>query len=91
MPPGDATLPRAGSGERIRRARQHRGLTLEVAAGRVGRSKAWLSMIENDRRQLDRIPDIIALAGVLEVPVPSLIGIPCPGCPRTPGGGGDGR
>lgn len=96
MRAADATLPGAGSGtrsagERVRRARRHRGLTLEVTAGRVGKSKGWLSMVETGRLQLDRLPDIIALAGVLEVPVPALIGIPCPGCPRTPGGGSGGR
>jgi transcriptional regulator with XRE-family HTH domain len=79
------------AGGRVRRARRERGLSLEVLAGRIGRSKGWLSMIENGRLRLDRLSDITALADVLRVPVPVLIGVPCPGCPRTLGGGGSGR
>jgi transcriptional regulator with XRE-family HTH domain len=79
------------TGARVRRARQHRGMTLEATAGLVGRSKGWLSLIENGRLPLEKLTDIIALAGVLGVPVPVLTGIPCPGCPRTRGGDGSGR
>jgi len=92
---GDVALPGQGSvrsaGDRVRRPGRDRGLTLEVAAGRVGKSKGWLSMTEHGHLQLDRLSGIIALAGVLGVPVPVLIGVPCPGCPRSAGGGGGGR
>ena len=79
---------RARAGARIRRARRRRGLSLAATAGLIGRSKGWLSMIENGQLQLDRLSDIVALASILEVPALVLTGIPCPGCPRTPGGGG---
>lgn len=97
MRAGDVALPGQGSvrsaGDRVRRAGRDRGLTLEAAAGRVGKSKGWLSMTETGHLQLDRLSGIIALAGVLgvPVPVPVLIGVPCPGCPRSAGGGGGGR
>jgi transcriptional regulator with XRE-family HTH domain len=53
-------------------------MTLEQLAGRVGKSKAWLSMIENGRRQLDRRSDIAALAEALAVSADALIGQPAP-------------
>jgi transcriptional regulator with XRE-family HTH domain len=53
-------------------------MTLEQLAGRVGKSKAWLSMIENGRRQLDKRSDIAALAEALEVSADALIGQPAP-------------
>ncbi len=37
-------------GERMRRARRERGLTLADVAERVGCGKSWLSQIENERR-----------------------------------------
>jgi len=82
-----------GAGGRVRRERRRRGMSLEALAGRVGKSKGWLSMIENGRLQLNGFSDLVALAGVLQVPLPSLTGIPCPGCPfrLAPGGGSNGR
>jgi transcriptional regulator with XRE-family HTH domain len=53
-------------------------MTLEQLAGRVGKSKAWLSMIENGRRSLDKRSDIAALAEALEVSADALIGQPAP-------------
>jgi transcriptional regulator with XRE-family HTH domain len=53
-------------------------MTLEQLAGRVGKSKAWLSMIENGRRQLDKRSDIAALAEALGVSADALIGQPAP-------------
>ena len=67
-----------GIGLAVRRARHSRGLTLEQLAGLVGRSKAWLSMIENGRRPLDKRADIAALASALEVSADTLLGQPAP-------------
>lgn len=53
-------------------------MTLEQLADRIGRSKAWLSMVENGRRTLDRRSDIAALAETLEVSADALIGEPAP-------------
>jgi transcriptional regulator with XRE-family HTH domain len=67
-----------GIGLAVRRARHARGLTLAQAAGRIGKSKAWLSMIENGQLPLERRSDIAALAEALEVSADSLIGQPAP-------------
>jgi hypothetical protein len=53
-------------------------MTLEQLAGRVGKSKAWLSMVENGRRSLDKRSDIAALAEALEVSADALLGEPAP-------------
>jgi transcriptional regulator with XRE-family HTH domain len=78
-------------GNIVRRARQRRGLSLEVAAGLIGRSKAWLSMIETGQMQLDaaRFGDVVALARVLKVHVPALTSVACPGCGLAGGGTGE--
>jgi len=77
-------VPGAGSaGGRVRRERRRRGMSLEALADRIGKSKGWLSMVENGRLQLDGFSDLIALAVVLQVPMPSLTGAPCPGCSRA--------
>jgi transcriptional regulator with XRE-family HTH domain len=88
-----ALQDQASTGVRVRRERRRRGLTLAVTAQLIGRSKGWLSLIENGSLPLEKLTDIIALAGVLGVPVPVLTGVPCPGCSlaRTPAGGGSGR
>jgi transcriptional regulator with XRE-family HTH domain len=65
-------------GLNVRRARRSRGLTLEVTAGRAGRSKAWLSNIENGKVALARRDDIAALAVALDVSADSLMGQPAP-------------
>lgn len=65
-------------GMAVRRARRSRGMTLEQLAGRAGRSKAWLSNIENGRRALERRGDIAALAAALEVSADALTGEPAP-------------
>jgi transcriptional regulator with XRE-family HTH domain len=55
-------------GERIRDARQTRGLTLKQLADRLNTSSARLSQIENDRLALD-IQELIAFADALELPL----------------------
>ena len=67
-----------GMGLAVRRARHSQGLTLSQLAGLVGRSKAWLSMIENGQRPLDKRSDIAALASALEVSADALLGQPAP-------------
>ncbi|TDD63644.1 XRE family transcriptional regulator [Actinomadura darangshiensis] len=65
-------------GENVRAARRARGMSLEVAAGLIGRTKGWLSRIENGRLRLERRSDIAALAQALEVSADSLLGMPAP-------------
>lgn len=77
MPPNINTNA-GGIGLSVRRARHSRGLTLQQAADRAGRSKAWLSMIENGVRTLDKRADIAALAVALDVSADTLLGEPAP-------------
>lgn len=55
-------------GARLRAARLRRGMTQEVLAGLAGLSSAYVSMVENGQRRLDRYSLIIALADTLGVP-----------------------
>src|SRR5579863_948668 len=59
---------RADLGARLRSLRLRRGMSLEVLAGLSGKSSAYLSMIENGKRSLDRYSLIVALADALGVP-----------------------
>lgn len=63
-------------GERIAWYRQRRGMSQEVLAGLVGRTSDWLSKIENNRIDLDRLSVLQSLASALDVTVADLIGEP---------------
>ena len=54
-------------GPRLRAARQRRGITLDVLAGLCGLSAAYLSMVENGKRPLDRYSIIVNLADALNI------------------------
>lgn len=70
----------AEMGTRLRAARLRRGMTLEVLAGLAGLSQAYLSMVENGKRKLDRYSMIVALAEALKVPPAEL----APGISASP-------
>jgi transcriptional regulator with XRE-family HTH domain len=53
-------------------------MSLEALAGLTGRSKGWLSKIENGHSRLERRQDIAAIAEALEVSADSLVGEPAP-------------
>ena len=76
MPPSDGDEMRIGSN--VRAARRARGMSLETLAGLSGRSKGWLSKIENGHARLERRQDIAALAEALAVSADTLIGAPAP-------------
>jgi len=76
MVPSDESEPRIGVN--VRAARRSRGMSLETLAGLTGRSKGWLSKIENGRARLERRQDIAAIAEALEVSADSLVGAPAP-------------
>lgn len=59
-------------GDRIRQARQTRGLTLKDLAARVNTSPARLSQIENERVRLD-VDETIGFAAALGVPIDVLV------------------
>ncbi|WP_242614122.1 helix-turn-helix domain-containing protein [Actinomadura roseirufa] len=65
-------------GENVRAARRATGKSLEAVAGLIGRSKAWLSKVENGKTRLERRSDIAALASALEVSADYLMGGPTP-------------
>jgi transcriptional regulator with XRE-family HTH domain len=65
-------------GQNVRAARRARGTSLEAVAGLVGRSKGWLSKIENGKVRLERRSDIAALAEALQVSADYLLGGPAP-------------
>jgi transcriptional regulator with XRE-family HTH domain len=76
MAPVDEGEPRIGLN--VRAARRSRGMSLEALAGLTGRSKGWLSKIENGHARLERRQDIAAIAEALEVAADSLLGEPAP-------------
>lgn len=82
---GDAT----SIGSRVRRARLYRQLTLAELSGLIGRSKGWLSMVENGHIRLDKRSDIALLADVLDVSAADLLGDPSPAIPVQGPGYGD--
>jgi transcriptional regulator with XRE-family HTH domain len=63
-------------GERIAWYRHRRGMSQQVLAGMVDRTVDWLSKIENNRIDLDRLSVLQALASALDVTVGDLIGEP---------------
>ncbi len=63
-------------GERIAWYRRRRGMSQEVLAGIVGRTVDWLSKVENNRIDLDRLSVIRSVAEALDVTVGDLVGEP---------------
>lgn len=63
-------------GERIRRYRQIRGLSLRVCAELAGMSPSMLSQVETGKRALDRRSYIDGLAAALQISVAELLGEP---------------
>ena len=62
------SVVRAGDiGARLRTLRRQRGMSLSVLGGLCGVSAAYLSMIENGKRHLDRWSTILALADALRI------------------------
>ena len=63
-------------GERIAWYRRRRGMSQEVLAGIVGRTVDWVSKVENNRIDLDRLSVIRRVAEVLDVTIGDLVGEP---------------
>ncbi|HEU0088210.1 MAG TPA: helix-turn-helix transcriptional regulator [Pseudonocardiaceae bacterium] len=64
------------TGQRLRTIRKRRGLSLDVVAGLVGRSKQYLSMLERGERGFNRRGLLEDLAEVLSCSVADLTGQP---------------
>lgn len=93
------SLPGEGGlriGSNVRAARRSRGMSLEALAGLTGRSKGWLSKVENGRARLERrqterteINERLAVLGRATGSVTSpacstrcrCLATPCQGCP----------
>ncbi|WP_405114672.1 helix-turn-helix domain-containing protein [Micromonospora sp. NBC_01405] len=54
-------------GRRVAQLRTRRGMTQQIFASRVGRSKSWVDKVERGLRTLDRISVLEAVAAVLGV------------------------
>ncbi|GAA2587727.1 helix-turn-helix transcriptional regulator [Dactylosporangium fulvum] len=63
-------------GERVAWYRRRRGMSQEVLAGLVGRTVDWLSKVENNRIDLDRLSVIKSLADMLDVALADLVAEP---------------
>ncbi|MBA3907457.1 MAG: helix-turn-helix domain-containing protein, partial [Pseudonocardiales bacterium] len=63
-------------GERVAFYRRRCGQSQEVLAGLVGRTEDWLSRVENNRIELDRLSVIRRLADALDVSVGKLVAEP---------------
>jgi transcriptional regulator with XRE-family HTH domain len=63
-------------GERIAWYRRRRGMSQEILAGLVHRTVDWLSKVENNRIDLDRLTVLRSVADVLDVTVGDLLGEP---------------
>lgn len=63
-------------GERIAFYRRRRGQSQLVLAGLVGRTEDWLSKVENNRIELDRLSVIRRIAEALDVSIGDLVGEP---------------
>src|SRR4051812_14548661 len=60
-------------GERVAFYRRRRGMAQVVLAGLVGRTEDWLSKVENNRIELDRLSVIRSLAEALDVALADLV------------------
>jgi transcriptional regulator with XRE-family HTH domain len=63
-------------GERVAWYRRRRGIPQEVLAGLIGRTTDWLSKVENNRIDLDRLSVIKSLADALDIAVGDLLAEP---------------
>jgi len=61
-------------GRRIAYWRDRRGMTQQLFADRVGRSKSWVEKVEAGTRSADRLSVIEIICEVLRVDLPALIG-----------------
>jgi transcriptional regulator with XRE-family HTH domain len=67
--PRDLTI-----GQRVARCRRRKGISQEVLAHLLGKSKSWLTKVERGERQLDRMSVVLEIARVLEVDTAEITG-----------------
>ena len=83
----DADTAVSDMGARLRAARERRGMPLHVLAGMCNISAAYVSMLENGKRRLDRYSTIVALANALRISPAEL----APGLPESSFSNSDGN
>lgn len=70
----ERTTADARIGANVRAARVFRGVTVEALAGLIGKSKSWVSKVENGHLALDSRSAIREIAEALEVSATDLLG-----------------
>lgn len=61
-------------GARIAYWRERRGMTQQLLADRIGRSKSWIEKVEAGTRSASRLPILLSICHELHVDLPVLIG-----------------
>jgi transcriptional regulator with XRE-family HTH domain len=61
-------------GTRIAYWRERRGMTQQLLADRIGRSKSWIEKVEAGTRSADRLPILLSICHELRVDLPVLVG-----------------
>jgi transcriptional regulator with XRE-family HTH domain len=61
-------------GTRIAYWRERRGMTQQVLADRIGRSKSWIEKVEAGTRSANRLPVLLSICQELRLDLPVLIG-----------------
>lgn len=61
-------------GTRIAYWRERRGMTQQLLADRIGRSKSWVEKVEAGTRSADRLPILLSICQELRVDLPVLVG-----------------
>lgn len=61
-------------GARIAYWRERRGMTQQLLADRIGRSKSWIEKVEAGTRSANRLPILLSICHELRVDLPVLIG-----------------
>jgi transcriptional regulator with XRE-family HTH domain len=61
-------------GSRIAYRRERRGMTQQLLADRIGRSKSWMEKVEAGTRSANRLPILLSICQVLRVDFPVLVG-----------------
>ena len=61
-------------GTRIAYWRERRGMTQQLLADRIGRSKSWIEKVEAGTRSANRLPILMSICQELRLDLPVLIG-----------------
>jgi transcriptional regulator with XRE-family HTH domain len=71
---GSAPMDDSALGTRIAYWRERRGMTQQLLADRIGRSKSWIEKVEAGTRSANRLPILLSICRELRLDLPVLIG-----------------